>query len=359
MSPSDSVLFQRFDSSLPSRLYARDVVKGMVPMTLLRVLSEYLQHKGVPPNEVLPPGVDIDAAGSNALARFPAEDYCQLLIQSAERLNDPYLGLHLGQHIRPAHLGALGYVLLACENLGQALMRMRRYHRLVNDINPLQYLINGEYLELGWGISHGKTGALFDESGVASIVHFAQDLCGETLPLAYVDFVNPAPTDVAVYQSYFGCQVRFDQPVTRLAIPLRYMGAPLRQADPALLRLMEDQVDTAMGRLPQPDDVVEVTQRLIAQLAPQGMPELQQVAGELRISHRVLSRKLAQKGASFRDLREAALKQLAELHLGDLRLTVSEVGAMLGYTEQSAFSRAFKRWTGLTPMQWRQIKSGC
>lgn len=336
---------------MPPRLYERDVVRGMVPLTLVRVLSQYLQSKGVAPHEVLPS--DLDVGDANQLGRFSAEAYCQLLIKAAERLHDPLLGLHLGQTIQPAHLGALGYVLLACENLGGALQRIQRYHRLVHDINPVQHRICDGNLELQWGIAHGKPGALFDESGIAGLVQFGRDVCAQQLPLAQVDFVNPAPADLRPYQAYFDCPVRFNQPMTRLAIPLGSLMAPLRQADPMLLKLMEEQVDAAMAQLPDAGDLAEMTRRVVAHLAPLGTPELEQVAQALRLSPRVFYRRLAEQGLNFRDLRETALRQVAELHLRDPRLTLAEVGALLGYSEQSAFSRAFKRWSGVAPLQWR------
>ncbi|CAH0350880.1 AraC family transcriptional regulator [Aquabacterium sp. CECT 9606] len=338
--------------SLPARLYERDVVQGMVPLNLVRVLGEYLSSKGLDPHGVLPR--DLDLGSANPLGRFSAEAYCQLLIKAAERLHDPLLGLHLGQTIQPAHLGALGYVLLACENLGGALQRIQRYHRLVHDINPVQHRIEGGNLELQWGIAHGKPGALFDESGIAGLVQFGRDVCAQQLPLVQVDFVNPPPSDLRPYLDYFGCPVRFNQPMTRLAIPLDSLMAPLRQADPTLLKLMEEQVDAAMAQLPDAGDLGEVTRRVVAHLAPLGTPELEQVAQALRLSPRVFYRRLAEQGLNFRDLRETALQQVAELHLRDPRLTLAEVGALLGYSEQSAFSRAFKRWSGVPPLQWRQ-----
>jgi hypothetical protein len=204
--------------ALPARLYQRDTVQGMVPLTLVRTLSLYLQDQGVPATEVVPARLKLGEA--NQLGRFPAEAYCQLLIQAAERLNDPLLGLHLGQVIQPAQLGALGYVLLACENLGAALMRIHRYHRLIHDLNPITHELSSAHLELQWGISRGKPGALFDEAGVTGIVQFGRGLCGMHVPLTQVDFVNPPPTDLRPYLAYFGCPVRFGQPLTRLVMPL-------------------------------------------------------------------------------------------------------------------------------------------
>jgi AraC-like DNA-binding protein len=342
----------RSEARVPPRLYQRDSVPGMVPLMLVRVLGRYLQAQGVDPYEVLPR--DLSLGEPDQLGRFAAEDYCQLLIKAAERLNDPLLGLHLGQSIQPAHLGALGYVLLACENLGAALLRIERYHRLLHDINPIQRQIEGHNLELQWGVSRGKPGALFDEAGITSIVQFGRELCGQRLPLAQVDFVNPPPADLRPYQAYFDCPLRFGQPITRLVIPLASLQTPLRQPDPLLLKLMEEQMDAALAQLPDASDLAERVRRVVAHMAPHGSPELDAVAQALGLSPRVFYRRLAEQGHSFRDLREAALRQVAELHLRDQRLTLAEVGLLLGFSEQSAFSRAFKRWTGVSPLAWRK-----
>lgn len=350
-------------ASLPQhvteRLQARDTVHGMVPLTLVHVLALHLESRGVAPVEVLgaPLAKRLVSRDEQHFSRLPAEDYCRLLLQAAERLQDPLLGLHLGQAIQPAHLGALGYVLLACENLGAALARIQRYHRLVNDINPIEPRVIGEQLELRWGAARGRTGALYDESGITGIVQIGRDLCSQRLQVSALDFINPPPRDARPYERYFGCKVRFGQPVTRLVLPLHSLAAPLRQADPTLLRLMEQQVDTAMAQLPQAGDLGEMTRRVIAHLAPQGLPELDRVAQELRLSPRVFYRRLAAQGLNFRDLREVALRQVAEMHLRDERLTLAEVGTLLGYSEQSAFSRAFRRWAGMSPLAWRQQQS--
>lgn len=341
---------------LPARLYQRDVVKGMVPMASIRLVAHYLKARGVDPASILPP--DLPSTEVSELTRVPAEVYCQVLIRAAERLQDPLLGLHMGQTIEPATFGALGYVLLACDNLGAALMRMQRYHRLMHDINPISHHLADEHLELRWGVSHGKPGALFDEMGLSSLVAVGRSLCGQALPMMAVDFVNPPPRDPRPYTRYFGCPVRFAQPITRVVMPLRHLALPLLRPDATLLRLMEGQVDEAFAQLPQTGDLADLTRQVITHLTRQGVPELEQVARELRLSPRVFYRRLAQQGLQFRDLREATLRQLAELHLRDARLSLGEVGALLGYSEQSAFSRAFQRWAGVSPMQWRKQHLG-
>lgn len=338
------------------RIHARSTVHGVVPQSLVHALSHYLQARHVDPAPLLPKA--LQGLTHTGLHRVPAEAYCQFLVRAAEHLQDPLLGLHFGQTIKPVHLGALGYALLACDNLGAALLRIQRYHRLMHDINPIEQHHTATHLELRWGVSMGRPGALFDESGVAALVQFAQDLCGRPLPISELDFVNPAPADIAPYQRHFGCTVRFDQPITRLCLPWDCLQWPLKQPDPHLLRLMEEQVDATLAALPESGDLVERTQRVMVHLAPKGMPELDQVASALKLSPRVLYRRLAQHGHQFRALREQALKQSAETHLRSGQLAMSDIAQLLGYSEQSAFTRAFKRWTGQSPLQWQQAQGG-
>lgn len=334
------------------RLHERDAVQGMVPHTFLVLLGEYLQSQGVRPGSVVPP--DALRPGLQPLGRYPAEAFCQLLMRAAERLQDPLLGLHLGRAIRLAHLGALGYVLLACENLGAALLRIQRYHRLLQDINPIQHHVDGDSMVLQWGVSRGKPGALFDETGITAIVQCARALCDRDLAVRAVDFVNPPPRETRPFADHFGCRVRWGQPVTRLVIALDTLQTPLRQPDPVLRGLMEAQIDVALADLPDTGDLVDLTRRVVRQLARHGVPELEQVATELRLSPRVFYRRLAESGHRFRQLREEALKALAESYLADGRLSMADVSALMGYAEQSAFSRAFKRWSGVSPLAWRR-----
>jgi AraC-like DNA-binding protein len=339
------------------RLHERDAIQGMVPQTFLRLLAEHLQRHGVEPASLMPREAlqaGVQPNQGQHLGRFPAEAYCQLLLRAAERLNDPLLGLHLGQSIQTTHLGALGYVLQACENLGAALLRIQRYHRLLHDINPIQHHIEGDAMVLQWGVARGKPGALFDETGISAIVQFARALCGQRLPVLAVDFVNPPPLQAQPFIDHFGCPVRWGQNATRLVIPLESLQMPLPQPDPVLLGLMEAQVDVALSHLPDAGDLLDLTRRVVRQMAPLGMPELEQVAAELRLPPRVFYRRLAERGQQFRQLREQALRELAEAHLADPRLSLADVSELLGYTEQSAFSRAFKRWSGVSPLAWRR-----
>src|SRR5581483_6106713 len=125
-------------------------VRGMVPSAYVRLLYEYLERQGLDPRRLLrePPPQAADRGGG----RYPVARWRALLERAAAALDDPLLGLKLGRSITPAHLGVIGYVLLACGNLGAALQRLEQYQRLVYDVNPMRTQAEGTAVVLEWGV---------------------------------------------------------------------------------------------------------------------------------------------------------------------------------------------------------------
>ena len=342
---------------LPARIYRRDTVRGTLPIALVQVLAHHLSTRGVEPASILTLSLSGTSCGAAVTGRCDAEDFCRWLIEAAEVLRDPLLGLKLGQSVDLAHLGPLGYALLNSVNLGSALNSLLRYHRLLFDLNPVELEVADGLLTLSWPATHGKPGPLFNEAGLAGIVQCIRIMSGQALAPSRVDFSDPRPSDIRPYRAYFGCPVHFDQSLTRLVFPVSHLNLSLKQPDPILRTFMEEQADAALDRLDDTEQGAELRCRVeeaIAHLTTSGMPELTHVASRLRMSPRVLHKKLLDRGLHFRELREMTLQQLAQKHLSQPELSVAEVALLLGYSEQSAFTRAFKRWVGMTPLAWRR-----
>jgi AraC-like DNA-binding protein len=328
-------------------------LRGMVPGTYVQLLFEYLAQRGLDAPRLLreePPPAD-------GRSRYPVTRWRQLLERAAEALNDPLLGLHLGRSIRPAHFGVIGYALLACGTLGAAMQRMLQYQRLVYDVNPLHYRLEGSSVVLEWGVEQGRPGPLADETAIASLVQMARELCGTSFGPEQVDFVNPAPAELKPYRDYFCCPVRFGQTATTVRFPARFLALPLRHPDPALLELLARQADALLAELPGAGDLEQSVRRCIARLSREGEPTLERVASELHTTPRTLHRRLESGGHNFRGLREDTRRRLAEEYLRDPRLQLGEIARLLGFAEQSVFSRSFRRWTGRTPSAFRKEHS--
>lgn len=334
-------------ADLPPHRHA--ALSGNVPASYVRLLFDYLAGQGVDAG-ALPGFAGIVAGGAGEV---PARRWRALLEAAASHLDDPALGLRLGAGITPAHLGPLGYVLLASSTVPAALERYLRYQRLVHDVSPVRHYLVGGQLVLEWGPASGAIGLLANQCGLAALVQFARLMTGvDVRPLA-VHFVEPQPADLGPYAALFGCPVRFGQDATRVCLPASLLELPLRHPDPALAAMLEQQVQAHHAALPDSSPFERALRLAIAAQLLQGEPGLDRVAARLHVSGRTLRRRLEQHGGSFRAALDDTRKRLAQDYLDDAGLSLPEVALLLGYSEQSAFNRAFLRWTGQTPRRWR------
>lgn len=322
-----------------------------VAASYVQLLYEYLSGRGHDPASVLGPW-----PASNQ--HFVPLQAWQAMLSRAQLLDPaPALSLRIAQGIRAHHFGVVAYAALACATLGDALQRLERYHASVYDVNPAQVQPMAQGLCIEWGVERGRPGALVDETAVASLVQLARDMTGQPLPVTMVGFVNAAPADKAPYERFFGGPVLFDQPTTRLVLDLKLLALPLRKSDPGLLALLDQQAERMLREVAMPASVpapVEVWRATLVSLIRQGQTSLADLASSHHMSARSLQRRLAEQGSSFQVLLDDTRHRLALGYLRDPALELAEIALLLGYSEQSAFTRAFRHWTGLAPAQWRR-----
>jgi AraC-like DNA-binding protein len=262
--------------------------------------------------------------------------------------------LRLARGIAPRHFGVVGFAALACGTLGEALQRLERYHRSVYDVNIAQVRPCAEGICIEWGVERGRPGALVDETAIAALVQLTREFTGRPLRALAVDFVNPRPADLRPYEDFFGGPVRFGQPSTRLLLSAHDLALPLRGADAALLALLDAQAERLLQEVAAVSEPVGVWRQALVGLIRSGSTQLPDLAQSLQMSPRSLQRRLAEQGHSFQTLLAQTRQQLAEAYLRDAGVELAEVALLLGYSEQSAFTRAFRQWTGQAPLQWRR-----
>jgi len=342
--------------SAPFHPVVPGALRGIVPVTYVHLLYEYLEQQGLDPLSVL--GTPKPSAGAGvatgSLGRYDVNRWRLLLQAASDRLGDPLLGLHLGRSVTPRHFGILGYVFLSCGSLGAALQRFDQYQRLIYDVNPVTITINAQEVIFEWGVDQGYPGALVDECAITTLVQFMRNLVQDPLNPRSITFVNPAPRDLQAYLDYFGCGVQFSQATTRIVIAAADLQRGLRTPDSALLDMLSRQADTLLTELEPGDTLMQQLHNcLTQQLLLHCEPSLEQAASAMHLSARTLHRRLAERGLQFRAVLDTLRCQLARQYLRDQRLQLTEIAALLGYSEQSAFTRAFRRWTGLTPHAFR------
>ncbi|MFZ3193762.1 MAG: AraC family transcriptional regulator ligand-binding domain-containing protein [Moraxellaceae bacterium] len=330
---------------------------ALVAATYVQLLIEYLHQSALTPEQLFSAEqlllLQASRAGGSQ-SRMSRTVFSAMLRQVQQQVPQQTLGLELAKQISAAHLGVLGYLILACSSLGEALVRMDRYGRLVDDAIDMQIRQVGDQIELSWPPLLTAADAVFVELGVAGVVQFARNITGQQAAMTAVGFAHWHDGHLQPYRQFFGCVPSFSQPNTFLRFPMAYLSLPLRQPDAVLLDILEVQANQALALLPRTDVFLQEVRRLLIRLCREGAPTLQQVAAVLHVTPRTLQRRLAEHGVRFQPLLDEVRLQLCEQYLQDDRLQLTDIAALLGYSDQSALTRAYRRWTGRTPYQQRR-----
>jgi len=322
----------------------------------VRLLFDYLETRGIAAPALL--GVPCPARDSGPTATYPLRQWRAMLELARIRLDDPQLGLHLGQTTTPSHFGMLGYLWLNSANLGEALTVGNKYMRLLLQ-RPIQMRVHvrGASISLEWEMEREPQDALSIEVHITAMVELIRNMSGQALPAECVRFMHPLQGDQRAYDDYFGCRVLFDQPVLGLRFRSSYLSLPVRNADPDLLILLANHANAVLDSLPDCDSLKHTVQSCIVRILHSAEPGIDQVAELMHLSPRTLQRRLDDSNLNFRQLLDETRLRLAQAYLNDPRLQIKDVAHLLGFSEQSAFNRAFKRWTGISPGQFARAQT--
>lgn len=317
----------------------------------LRALLDYAQAQALPLDRLLPRSLpelqDKDARLSEA-------ECAALFDRAALCLQDDALGLHVGETIRPGHYGVLGYVAMNCATLGEALSQLGRYQALVLDIGPMELRAGRQEVCLSWSPDSERPFRQLAEFNLAGLVTFARWISGRQDAPLRIEFNYPAPADLGEHARIFACELQFDQPRYAIAFPQAWLHQPLIQPDAGMRELMSRLADRQMQGLARGPDALAKARALIARQLSEGELTLEQLAAGLDMGVRTLQRKLKEAGISYTQLVDNVRRELAEHYLADASLDLNDLAFLLGFSEQSAFQRAFKRWMGESPGAWRR-----
>ena len=290
------------------------------------------------------------------LERFDYSVWRDLLNLLNEQLQRPALGLEIANAVQPKHLGIIAYIAMSCANLGEALYRYHDFHRLVYDGSPLKVEGLGAYLSICWSeLPPNMSNQLTDEVAIALMVGFLKHFINfEDLHIHEVHFRQPAPKHVALYEQFFRCKVRFSQPSSQVLLPIEELSRPFSHSDDTLQQLLIQQAQALLEKLPNITQTDQYLQQAILTGLQKNQFQIEDIAEQLHISVRQLQRHLQQQGSTYQQRMQQVRCMLAEEYLRDPHLGLHEIALLLGYSEQSAFQRAFKQWRHVTPLQWRQ-----
>lgn len=273
----------------------------------------------------------------------------------AHALHDDFLGFHLARDFDLRELGLLYYVFNSCELLGDALSRAERYSTIANEGVALR--VRGGK-ETGMTFTYVGVERLSDrhqiEFWVTSLVRAVRQLTNRHLLASRVTLLHRRRAGCPELDKFMGCDVAFGADTDEVAFPGAVKELPIIGADPYLNKLLLKYCEEARSdRCPGRGAAWVDSENAIAQLLPHGRARADEVAHRLGLSRRTLARRLASEGLTFEVVLSQLRANLAKRYLRDETLAISQIAWLVGYKEVSAFTHAFKRWTGKTPREAR------
>ncbi len=265
----------------------------------------------------------------------------------------------IGQLVQPRHVGLLGYLVLSCQTLAEALVAYHRYESLFYNSQVVEVFGRGDYVRVSWP-KHVSAGELSDVLSFVAIVAFLRRLVTEQNLATKVGFVLPQPNQetYAALTAYFGCHVLFEQNEFFIDFPVTHLSQPLHYSDTGLTTLLNRQNKALLNATLGADPFEYKLQQVIARLLPENRASLKEVAEQVHVSVRTLQRRLSMRGLHWQKLLDSTRMALAEEYFADQNLSLADIALLLGFSEQSAFSRAYQNWTGQPPGKVRNQRLG-
>lgn len=286
---------------------------------------------------------------------IPADEFLALHEMLDEKLGSGF-GVRVGQQMKIDDYGVLGLSWRTCSRVGEIFERSERYFKLLSNTfawsireqgDTSQILLNREAQRRGMELS--------TEASLSATVVVLQAMTEKEILPVEVTFKHHPPRDLSSFVRAFKCPVLFNQPEYSISYRTSDLQLRTAKADASINSYLLKQVDEKTRGIKIPgSSLLRDVETLIKDGLPTGIPGIHQISDLLAMSNRTLTRRLSEEGVTYRDLVRKTQKAIAKEKLRDAELSIGEIAFLTGFSEQSAFNRAFKKWTGQTPTDFRK-----
>ena len=287
--------------------------------------------------------------------RIPFRLVVNLYEKAAQLSGDDNFGLHVGLSAKLNAFDVLGYAVLNSATLGEACARAVRYHSIWTDGAAFELDSTKQFVTLTYNYLDGSiTSHRQDtEMTLAMVAALCLNLTEGKWSAIKIHFTHREPRDTTEHRQLFRCPITYEAPTNSLYFATDYLSLPMAQADPVLCSVLDRHAENLLSRFPPRNSIVDQSRSIIGHELRGGDPSLERVAAQLGLSARTLQRKLHEQHTSHNELVDHLRHELAVRYLQEREMAIGEVAYLLGFSEPSSFHRAFKRWTGATPREFR------
>jgi AraC-like DNA-binding protein len=298
------------------------------------------------------------AAPPQAEHHLAAESYLALWDRVMQLVQDPAFAVRVGSRFEIEALEAFGFLAMSCETLREAYDRTVRFRALYNTGSRWELSISGQRMRMVWHpwqltVRSDLAARSVNEYEVAEMLASIRKLTQKHLVPSRVAFRHRAPEDASVHRALLGRAPEFEADFDGFEADAAWLAEPIRTHNPRLREYFEKQCAQAQQAFAaDPAFAAQVRRRLVASMDGR-LPDMQAIARTLGTSPRSLHRRLSDEGTGFNELLDEVRQEFAKRYLERRKLSIGEVGFLIGFTDSSAFFKAFRRWTGITPSEYR------
>lgn len=291
-------------------------------------------------------------------ARFRMEQVNAFYQRVSGLIDDPNFGLQAAQFWHPSQMGALGYAWLTSETLLAAFRRYSRFIKIVSDVVQLEIIEGDDEVSLDTRFVQEEASRKYRIDGaMATLIAMIRSNAGPGFHPKSISFIFNPPEDTSPYYALFQCPVIFNAPANRFTITREDACAPRSCSNTQLASLHDQFMLEYVAKLDKENIVERVKVAVTRELASGNISDAL-IAKKLFLTERTLQRRLQESGTTFKKLLTEVRIALADNYIRDSKLSLNEISFMLGFSELSSFSRAFKNWTGSSPRNYRQETRG-
>ena len=323
-----------------------------LPATTLRVFVTALGRLGYDTGALLA-GSGVGAAQlEDPDGRVPCTSISGVICEVMRTRPLKNLGMKVASETPVGAFQLLDYLIVTCETVREAAKQLARYLRISEAPFEIEVRDDEDPIRIVYANVRETFTAEFEVA--LAILHFRRET-ESRLTVEYASFTH-TPDDADEMERALGCPIHVQSPWLGFALSREAWELPLRRRDPVLQLILHRNAEELSARLPESNSIVGELRRFLVTRMAQGDSEIEMVARSMATSVRSLQRKLAATGTSYQEILDSIRREAAARHLADRALSITEVGYLLGYSEPASFHRAFKRWYGSTPQEFRMAQ---
>ena len=370
--PAIKNIQQKKDASAPANIDLAIVVlktetqmvnegpEPTVSLDLVRIFERCIAAKGLDLHKISASLGMAPSLFERSDGRMSAKPFAAMWNEAACRSKDPDFGLHVGEEMAGTYAGGhvLFFVMKNCPTVGEAMNKFFRYHSILSDTVQPALNLCGDLARIAWDAAPGlQTSRHTSETLLSLFTGILRRITEDRPSIVEVRFEHPRPEDTKEHERIFNAPLFFERERNELVVRKSALDIPIFMANPELLHNLEAFVNRLLHRFHEPNTWVRKVSRLLGEMILRDEKGgIDAVANSLAVSVRTLQNRLRKEQTTYREILNGVRKRIAQDALSEGDASVCDIAFLLGFSEQSAFNHAFKRWTGATPLEYMREK---